>query len=93
MAYLITHFWPGATIEQYNATVAVMHHPWPKGQLYHAAGPADGGVLIAAVWETKDDFDRFIRDTVMPGLPIDGGLTGQPEQRTAEIATLVEARD
>ena len=93
MAYLITHFWPGATMEQYNATVAVMHHPWPKGQLYHAAGPADGGVLIAAVWETKDDFDRFLRDRVMPGMPIDGGLTGQPEQRTAEIATLVQARD
>jgi len=51
---------------QYNATVAVMHNPWPKGQLYHAAGPADGGVLIAAVWETKDRFDRFLRDRVMP---------------------------
>jgi hypothetical protein len=93
MAYLITHFWPGATIEQYNSTVAVMHQPWPKGQLYHAAGPADGGVLVAAVWETKDHFDRFLRDRVMPGMPIDGGLTGQPEQRTAEIATLVEGRD
>jgi len=45
MAYLITHFWPGATMDQYNATVAVMHNPWPEGQLYHAAGPTDGGVL------------------------------------------------
>jgi hypothetical protein len=81
------------TIEQYNATTAVTHHPWPNGQLYHAAGPTDGGVLIAAVWETKDDFGRFLRDRVMPGMPINGGLTGQPEQRTAEIATLAEARD
>lgn len=76
---------------QYNATVAVMHHPWPEGQLHHAAGPADGGVLIAAVRETKGHFDRFPRDRVMPAMPIDGGLTGQPEQRTAKIANLVPA--
>jgi hypothetical protein len=36
-----------------------MHNPWPEWQLYHAAGPADSGVLIAAVWETKDHFDAF----------------------------------
>ena len=41
MAYLITHFWPGATEAQYRATVAVVHPPGglPEGQLYHAAGP------------------------------------------------------
>lgn len=27
MAYLITHFWPGATEEQYEATLAVVHPP------------------------------------------------------------------
>jgi hypothetical protein len=53
-------------MDQYNATAAVMHNPWPEGQLYHAARPADGGVLIAAVWETKDHFDRFLRDSIMP---------------------------
>ena len=24
MAYLITHFWPGATEDQYNATIALL---------------------------------------------------------------------
>lgn len=91
MAYLITHFWPGATMSQYDATVAIMHNPWPQGQLYHAARLADGGILIAAVWESKDHFDRFLRGRVMPSMPIDGGLTGQPEQRTAETANLVTA--
>ncbi len=95
MAYLITHFWPGATMDQYNATAAVMHHPRPKGQLYHAAGPADGGVLVAAVRETKDDLDRFLRDRVMPGMPIDGGLTGQPQtsgSRSLIVVKLVAPR-
>jgi hypothetical protein len=76
---------------QYNATVAVVHPPsgLPEGQVYHAAGPTDGGVLIAAVWESKDQHDRFLRDTLMASMPIDGGFIGQPEERTAEVANLV----
>src|SRR5271166_3074139 len=55
MAYMITHFWPGASVEQYNATVAVVHPPGalPEGQTYHVAGETDGGILITAVWESK----------------------------------------
>ena len=93
MAYLITHFWPGATMAQYNTTVAVVHPPdgLPEGQVYHAAGPTDGGVLIAAVWESKDQFDRFLRDKLIASMPIDGGFTGQPEERVAEVANLATA--
>jgi len=91
VAYLITHFWAGATMDQYNATVAVVHPPngLPEGQVYHVAGPTEGGVLIAAVWESKDQFDHFLRDTLMASMPIDGGFTGQPEERIAEVANLV----
>jgi hypothetical protein len=93
MAYLITHFWPGATMEQYNRTVAVVHPPGglPDGQTYHAAGPCDGGVLIAAVWDTKDDFERFLREKLMPSMPVEGGFSGQPQERTAEIENLLTA--
>ena len=27
MAHLMSHFWPGATVDQYEATVAVVHPP------------------------------------------------------------------
>lgn len=93
MAYLITHFWPGATKDQYEATVAVVHPPGglPEGQTYHAAGPTEGGILIAAVWESKDQFDRFLREKLMASMPIAGGFVGQPEERTAEIVNLVTA--
>ena len=36
MAYLVTHFWPGATEEQYRRTVEVVHPPddgLPAGQV------------------------------------------------------------
>src|SRR4029079_9569754 len=48
MAFLMTHFWPGATMEQYRASVAVVHPAGglPEGQIHHAAGPTEGGVLI-----------------------------------------------
>jgi hypothetical protein len=34
MAYLLTHFWPGGTEDQYIATTAVVHPPGglPEGQ-------------------------------------------------------------
>lgn len=94
MAYLITHFWPGGTDEQYQATLKVVHpsNGLPQGQRYHAAGPTDGGYLIAAVWDSKADFEQFLQGTLLPSLPkINGGLTGPPQERDCEIANLVTA--
>ncbi len=93
MAYLITHFWPGATEDQYNATVAVVHPPGglPNGQTYHAAGPTDDGFLVAAVWDSQEHFERFLQDKLMASMPIEGGFSGPPEQRTAEISNLLKA--
>ena len=72
MAYMITHFWPGATEDQYKATVAVVHPPrgLPEGQSYHVAGMTDGGVLITAVWDSKEQNDRFLHDVLMASMPV-----------------------
>lgn len=93
MAYLMVNFWPGGTEEQYRTTVAAVHPSdgLPEGQTYHAAGPADGGILIAAVWESKEAADRFFNETLMPAMPVEGGFSGQPEARLAEVSNLVEA--
>ena len=89
MAYLITHFWPGATEDQYNATVAVVHPPGglPDGQTYHAAGPTEGGMLIAAVWDSKEQCDNFVQG-MLASMPIAGGFEGQPQERASEISNL-----
>jgi hypothetical protein len=94
MAFLITHFYEGGTAEQYRAVVDAAHPAGglPAGQTYHAAGPTDGGWLIAAVWDSQAAFDTFVHDTLLPALQaVDGGFAGPPEQRTAEIANLVVA--
>jgi hypothetical protein len=42
------------------------------------------------VWESKEQSDRFVQDILLPSMPVEGGFTGQPEERTAEIINLVE---
>jgi hypothetical protein len=93
MAYLMVHFWPDVTEEQYRATVAKLHPPdgLPEGQTSHMAGPTDGGFLIAAVWDSKASADRFVTETLMPNMPVEGGFVGRPEERTAEVVNAVTA--
>jgi heme-degrading monooxygenase HmoA len=87
MAYLMTHFWKGGTEEQYGATVAAVHPAdgLPAGQRSHTAGPTDGGYLISVVWDSKDAADAFVKNTLMPAMPVEGGFSGSPEERTAEV--------
>ena len=88
MAYLLTHFWPEGTEAQYRATAAAVHREGrlPEGQLSHFAGPTAGGYLVAAIWESKAQNDRFIHEVLMPSLPVAGGFAGQPVERGADIA-------
>ncbi|MEI7952703.1 MAG: hypothetical protein WCH37_08505 [Synechococcaceae cyanobacterium ELA182] len=93
MAYILTHFWPGATEEQYRAEVASVHpnagQGLPAGQLYHAAGQTEGGVLIVAIWDSKESSDRFVAEVLMPHVPEPGGFSGEPVERSAEVFNLL----
>jgi hypothetical protein len=94
MAFLITHFYEGGTESQYRAVLEAAHPGGglPPGQTYHAAGPTDGGWLIAAVWDSRAAFDTFLHDTLLPALQnVQGGFAGPPQERSAEVANLVTA--
>jgi hypothetical protein len=94
MAFLITHFYEGGTKEQYEVVLGAAHPggALPSGQTYHAAGPTDGGWLIVAVWDSRAAFDTFVRDVLLPALQnASGGFAGPPQERTAEVANLVNA--
>ena len=93
MSYLMTHFWPGGTEEQYRATLAVVHpgDGLPAGQTHHVAGPTDGGFLIVAVWDSKESADAFVSGTLMPAMPVQGGCAGAPEERTADVVNALGA--
>lgn len=87
MPYLLTHFWPGGTEEEYRATLAAVTAAagGSRPELIHAAGPTEGGFLIAAVYDSKETADAFVRDSIVSIMPIEGGLAGPPQERTAEI--------
>lgn len=91
MPYLLTHFWPGGTEEQYQTTLAVVHPAGalPDGQISHAAGPTEGGYLISALWDSKESSDRFVSDVLLASLPVAGGYETPPEERAAEVSTLL----
>jgi hypothetical protein len=93
MAYLLTHFWPGATEDQYRATLDAVHPAGglPAGQLHHAGGPTDGGILIAVLWDSKESADRFVSEVLMAAMPIEGGFSGRPDERVAEVIHLQTA--
>ena len=87
MAYLLTHFWPGGTEEQYRSTLAAVTEAagGSRPELIHAAGPTEGGFLIAAIYDSKETADNFVRDSIVSIMPIEGGLAGPPQERSAEI--------
>ena len=90
MSFMLSHFWPGGTEDQYRSMIAAVHprDGLPSGQTYHAAGPTDGGYLITAVWDSKESADRFVRDVLMASMPVAGGFEGRPEERSAEVSNL-----
>ena len=88
MSYLMVHFWPGGTEDQYQSMIKVLHPETglPVGQRSHTSGPAEGGYLISVLWDSKEQSDAFMQNTLLPALPVDGGFAGAPEERTAQVA-------
>lgn len=90
MAYGITHFFANGTQAQYEASIRAVHpsrDQLPKGQLFHAAGPAPGGWQIVAIHESKASWEEF-RDKVLgPKLAasVAGGFTSAPVETTFEV--------
>ena len=93
MAYGIVHHFPGGTQEQYEASIAAVHPSdgsLPAGQIFHAAGPSEGGWTIVAVHDTQESWERFRDETLMPQMQrgIDGGFTAPPQERAIDIRSM-----
>jgi acetyl-CoA carboxylase carboxyltransferase component len=67
MSYGVVHQFKGGTKEQYEASIAAVHPAdggLPAGQLFHAAGPSDGGWTIVAVHDSRASWETF-RDSIL----------------------------
>jgi selenophosphate synthase len=88
MSYLHVDFWPGGTEEQYQAMIKAVHpeNGLPEGQRSHTSGPTDGGYLIAVVWDSEEQSQSFMQNTLLAALPVAGGFEGAPQSRFAQVA-------
>lgn len=96
MAYGIIHFFPKGTKEQYDATLAAVHpdkNSLPKGQLCHIAGPTPGGWTVSAVHDSKESWEKFKSETLMPKLSagIKGGFASAPQETAFECYNFRQA--
>ncbi len=89
MNYGIIHQFPGATREQYEASVRALHQDGalPAGQLFHFAGPSAGGWTVVAIHDSKESFERLRDEVLMPTMMagIEGGFTTPPQETTFDI--------
>jgi hypothetical protein len=90
MAYGVVHHFPGGTEEQYEATIGAVHpsrDSLPDGQIFHAAGPSEGGWTIMAVHESKESWERFRDDILMPQMQqgIEGSFPTPPQETAFEV--------
>jgi hypothetical protein len=73
--------------DQYEAMIKVLHlEGLPTGQRVHVSGPTEGGYLISVLWDSKEQSEAFMQNTLVPALPVAGGFTGPPEERAAHVA-------
>jgi len=94
MAYGIVHFFAGGTREQYEASIAAVHpssSSLPEGQIFHAAGPSAGGWTIMAVHDSKESWERFRDNILMPKLQagIAGGFAAPPQETGVDVYKLM----
>jgi len=90
MAFGVIHHFPGGTQEQYEASIRAVHpsrEQLPDGQIVHAAGPVQDGWTIVAVHESRQGWEDFRNNTLMPRMQagIEGGFTTPPEETEIDI--------
>jgi hypothetical protein len=88
-AYGVVHFFPGGTQAKYEASLAVVHpgEGLPAGQIFHAAGPSDGGWTVVAIHDSKESWETFLNTILLPSLQkgIPGGFEAPPEERVFDV--------
>jgi hypothetical protein len=94
MAYAIVHHFAGGTSDQYEASIAAVHPSdgsLPAGQIFHAAGPSEGGWTILAVHDSRESWESFRDEILMPKMQagIDGGFASPPQETEVDLVTVM----
>jgi hypothetical protein len=80
MATIMLMHWPEVTKEQYEEVRRSVN--WegdvPNGAKFHVAWFGDDGFRVLDMWNSREDFETFVRDRLTPGVQ-QAGIAGQPK--------------
>ncbi|MDX6359270.1 MAG: hypothetical protein QOH37_2324 [Nocardioidaceae bacterium] len=94
MPYGVIHFFPGGNRAQYDASIAAVHPSateLPAGQIFHAAGPSEGGWTIMAVHDSQASWESFRDEILVPRMEagIEGGFASPPTETAVEVESVM----
>jgi hypothetical protein len=80
MAVVMQMHWPEISLDEYEQARQKVdwENDLPDGAIFHVAWMADDGFRVVDVWESSDDFDRFVQDRLMPVVAGELGVTSEP---------------
>jgi hypothetical protein len=86
MGVVMSLNWAGVTPEQYDAVRRIVN--WedatPEGAVMHAAWFDSSGLRITDVWDSREDFERFMAGRVMPAVA-QVGVAGEPDVKVTGL--------
>jgi hypothetical protein len=81
MAVVVSTVAPGLTADMYEAVSAkaMSGDQLPEGCHVHIAGPVDQGWRVITVWDSREMFDRFREEKLLPAIRELAGGEGPPD--------------
>lgn len=74
-----------------TASVTMLFVNWegdvPTGAMFHVSSFGDGSLHVADVWQSAEDFDRFVQQRLMPGVQ-KVGIQGEPEVKIYPVQAI-----
>jgi hypothetical protein len=95
MAIALVIEFSGGTQKQYDKVQDTLGlkgpETWPRGMILHVAGPTAKGWEVVDVWESREQFDRFVTERLAKALK----EAGMPEPRPVEfpVYNIVQVRN
>jgi hypothetical protein len=80
MAIVMMMRWPGATLAEYEDVRRISNFEGdpPVGGLLHVCAADGDGLRITDVWESAEDFQRFVESRLMPAVA-QAGIQSEPQ--------------
>ena len=78
----------GATLDQYDQVLEKMGltpgGSVPPGAISHWVAKTDDGIRVVDVWETRDQFERYAQEKIVP-YSKEAGFPGEPETQFYDV--------